>query len=119
MRGPARTTSGVTADGHAYFLKRLSPASDGLMRVTGDHAHRPYRVWPVRSWRPCSATTATAAPATESTVSRLGERPRNGRERRQNRRARTGPTCGDSHPTAAPLSEPVGTVEVRLELIFE
>ena len=26
----------VTADGRAYFLKRLSPAADWIMRVTGD-----------------------------------------------------------------------------------
>ena len=35
----------VTADGRAYFLKRLSPATDWIMRVTGDHVHRPYLVW--------------------------------------------------------------------------
>ena len=35
----------VTADGLAYFLKRLSPATDWIMRVTGDHVHRPYLVW--------------------------------------------------------------------------
>jgi Phosphotransferase enzyme family len=35
----------VTADGLSYFLKRLSPATDWIMRVTGDHAHRPYLVW--------------------------------------------------------------------------
>jgi len=35
----------VTVDGDAYFLKRLSPASDWIMRVTGDHVHRPYLVW--------------------------------------------------------------------------
>ena len=35
----------LTADGQAYFLKRLSPATDWIMRVTGDHVHRPYRVW--------------------------------------------------------------------------
>jgi hypothetical protein len=32
-------------DGQSYFVKRLSPASDWLMRVTGDHVHRPYLVW--------------------------------------------------------------------------
>jgi hypothetical protein len=32
-------------DGNAYFVKRLSPASDRIMRVTGDHVHRPYLVW--------------------------------------------------------------------------
>jgi hypothetical protein len=35
----------VVAGGRAYFLKRLSPASDWVMRVTGDHVHRPYLVW--------------------------------------------------------------------------
>ena len=35
----------VVADGEAYFLKRLSPATDWIMRVTGDHVHRPYLVW--------------------------------------------------------------------------
>ena len=32
-------------DGQPYFVKSLSPASDWLMRVTGDHVHRPYLVW--------------------------------------------------------------------------
>ena len=35
----------IVADGQAYFLKRLSPATDWIMRVTGDHVHRPYLVW--------------------------------------------------------------------------
>ena len=35
----------VTVDETAYFVKRLSPASDWVMRVTGDHVHRPYLVW--------------------------------------------------------------------------
>ncbi len=35
----------VTIDGTSYFLKRLSPASDWIMRVTGDHVHRPYLIW--------------------------------------------------------------------------
>ena len=35
----------VTVDGRGYFLKRLSPASDWIMRATGDHVHRPYLVW--------------------------------------------------------------------------
>ena len=34
-----------TIDGQQYFLKRLSPATDWIMRVTGDHIHRAYRVW--------------------------------------------------------------------------
>ena len=35
----------VDTDGQRYFVKRLSPAGDWLMRVTGDHVHRPYLVW--------------------------------------------------------------------------
>jgi hypothetical protein len=35
----------LTIEGKPYFLKRLSPASDWIMRVTGDHVHRPYLVW--------------------------------------------------------------------------
>ena len=35
----------MTIGGDAYFVKRLSPASDWIMRVTGDHVHRPYLVW--------------------------------------------------------------------------
>jgi len=35
----------VTVDGERFFLKRLSPASDWIMRATGDHVHRPYLVW--------------------------------------------------------------------------
>jgi len=35
----------VTAEGRAYFLKRLSPATDWIMRITGDRVHRPYLVW--------------------------------------------------------------------------
>jgi hypothetical protein len=35
----------VVAGGRPYFLKRLSPATDWIMRVTGDHVHRPYLVW--------------------------------------------------------------------------
>ena len=35
----------VTIDGQRYFLKRLSPATDWIMRVTGDRVHRPYLVW--------------------------------------------------------------------------
>jgi hypothetical protein len=31
--------------GERYFAKHLSPASDWIMRVTGDHVHRPYLVW--------------------------------------------------------------------------
>ncbi len=32
-------------DGDRYFVKRLSRRSDWIMRVTGDHVHRPYLVW--------------------------------------------------------------------------
>ncbi len=35
----------VVVGGDAYFVKRLSPASDWIMRITGDHVHRPYLVW--------------------------------------------------------------------------
>jgi Phosphotransferase enzyme family len=35
----------LTIDGKQYFLKRLSPATDWIMRVTGDHVHRPYLIW--------------------------------------------------------------------------
>jgi len=37
----------VVVDGEPYFVKRLSPASDWIMRVTGDHVHRPHLVWQV------------------------------------------------------------------------
>ena len=46
--GDARSLSvfeRVTLDGERSFVKRLSPASDWIMRVTGDHVHRPYLVW--------------------------------------------------------------------------
>jgi hypothetical protein len=35
----------VTVDGTAYFVKRISRASDWIMRVSGDQVHRPYLVW--------------------------------------------------------------------------
>ena len=35
----------VTVDATAHFVKRLSPSSDWVTRVTGDHVHRPYLVW--------------------------------------------------------------------------
>lgn len=35
----------VSIEGERYFLKRLSPASDWIMRVTGDHVHRPFLAW--------------------------------------------------------------------------
>lgn len=46
--GDARTGSTferIEADGARWFVKRLSPRSDWVMRVTGDHVHRPYLVW--------------------------------------------------------------------------
>jgi hypothetical protein len=35
----------LSIDGQRYFLKRLSPATDWVMRVTGDRLHRPYLIW--------------------------------------------------------------------------
>jgi hypothetical protein len=35
----------VVVDGEPYFVKHLSPASDWIMRVTGDHVHRPCLAW--------------------------------------------------------------------------
>jgi hypothetical protein len=35
----------VHIDGRRYFLKRLSPATDWIMRASGDHVHRPYLAW--------------------------------------------------------------------------
>jgi hypothetical protein len=35
----------VVIDGERYFLKCLSPATDWIMRVTGDRVHRPFLVW--------------------------------------------------------------------------
>jgi hypothetical protein len=35
----------VLVDGEPFFVKHLSPASDWIMRVTGDQVHRPYLVW--------------------------------------------------------------------------
>ena len=29
----------------SFFVKRLSPASDWVMRIAGDHVHRPYLIW--------------------------------------------------------------------------
>lgn len=48
--GPGDGRSGsvferAVIDGDRYFVKRLSPASDWIMRVTGDRVHRPYLVW--------------------------------------------------------------------------
>jgi hypothetical protein len=35
----------IVIDGERFFLKRLSPTSDWIMRATGDHVHRPYLIW--------------------------------------------------------------------------
>jgi Phosphotransferase enzyme family len=35
----------LVIDGEGYFLKRLSPESDWVMRITGDRVHRPYLLW--------------------------------------------------------------------------
>jgi hypothetical protein len=48
LPGDARSTSlfeQVEIGGERYFLKRLSPATDWIMRITGDHIHRPYQIW--------------------------------------------------------------------------
>jgi len=39
------TCERITVCGTAYFVKRFSPSSDWVMRVTGDHVHRSYLVW--------------------------------------------------------------------------
>ncbi|HEY6275149.1 MAG TPA: hypothetical protein VIX86_02350 [Streptosporangiaceae bacterium] len=35
----------VLADGEAFFVKYVSPASDWIMRVAGDRVHRSYLAW--------------------------------------------------------------------------
>ena len=35
----------VTVRGQRYFVKRLSPATDWIMRVSGDTVHRPFLIW--------------------------------------------------------------------------
>src|SRR5271166_4636487 len=35
----------VLAGGEPFFVKHASPASDWIMRVTGDQVHRPYLTW--------------------------------------------------------------------------
>ena len=35
----------VEIDGERYFVKRLSPSTDWIMRITGDRVHRPYLIW--------------------------------------------------------------------------
>jgi hypothetical protein len=51
----------LVIDGRSYFLKRLSPASDWIMRAIGDHVHRPYLVWR-------AGLMNRAAPCVDSTV---------------------------------------------------
>src|SRR5438067_1107424 len=45
FRRPGADYQRVVADGQAYFVKRLIPATHWIMRVTGDSVHRPYLVW--------------------------------------------------------------------------
>jgi hypothetical protein len=35
----------VTVGPESFFVKRLSPSSDWVMRIAGDHVHRPYLIW--------------------------------------------------------------------------
>jgi Phosphotransferase enzyme family len=35
----------VTAGADSFFVKRLSASSDWIMRIAGDHVHRPYQIW--------------------------------------------------------------------------
>jgi hypothetical protein len=35
----------VTVGAESFFVKRLSPASDWVMRIAGDHVHRPFLIW--------------------------------------------------------------------------
>ncbi|HEX9546254.1 MAG TPA: phosphotransferase [Acidimicrobiales bacterium] len=35
----------VEIDGERYFVKSLSLSTDWIMRITGDHVHRPYLIW--------------------------------------------------------------------------
>ena len=35
----------VAVGPESFFVKRLSPASDWVMRIAGDHVHRPYLIW--------------------------------------------------------------------------
>jgi hypothetical protein len=35
----------VTVGRESFFVKRLSPTSDWVMRIAGDHVHRPYLIW--------------------------------------------------------------------------
>lgn len=35
----------VTVGPESLFVKRLSPSSDWIMRIAGDHAHRAYLIW--------------------------------------------------------------------------
>jgi Phosphotransferase enzyme family len=59
----------VMIDGEPYFAKYLSPASDWIMRVTGDHVHRPYLVWQagIMAAAPASIDHAVVAMAVSGT----------------------------------------------------
>jgi len=35
----------TVAGSDPFFVKRLSPSSDWVMRIAGDHVHRPYLIW--------------------------------------------------------------------------
>ena len=35
----------VTVGAESFFVKRLSASSDWIMRIAGDHVHRPYLIW--------------------------------------------------------------------------
>jgi len=35
----------VTVGPESFFVKRLSASSDWIMRIAGDHVHRPYLIW--------------------------------------------------------------------------
>jgi hypothetical protein len=41
----ARYERVLLVGGERFFVKQVSPASDWIMRVAGDHMHRPYLLW--------------------------------------------------------------------------
>src|SRR5713101_8589638 len=53
----------VEIDGERYFVKSLSLSSDWIMRITGDHVHRPYLIWQsgIMARAPASIDHATVA----------------------------------------------------------
>jgi hypothetical protein len=59
----------LVVDGDRYFLKRLSPDSDWIMRAVGDRVHRPYLVWRAG----LMARAATCVDATVVTMEIEGE----------------------------------------------